>query len=154
MKVNLLFIVLLCAGCVGPFAQDKGFRVTGGTQAERAMVQGAFNTMVPELKRRGFPNVKLPSGEYKIVPHEPTEVWRFPDGGEAGLYVDKYFRRVHAYASASAMNFARPLHPWTANHEVSHPLLSAGGYGAESIAHDKRAFDDRGFSPRGSRRIR
>ena len=146
----ILLAVLVLSGCR---SNDSEFRVTGGSAQERAMVHGAINNMVPFLQSRGFDRVRMPDGRYTIKPYDPVHVWRLPDGGEQGSYI-RDGQEVCATGAISVMTFARPLHPWVANHEVTHTLLFRAGYNAESNSHDKRAFDDRGHLPRGSRRVR
>jgi len=149
---HLSFILLLVVSS-GCRSNDSGFRVSGGSAQERAMVSGAVNNMVPFLQSRGFDRVQKPSGSYHLSVLPTTEVWRFPDGGEQGVGVHGGIR-VGGRGGPNGMLIFRPLHPWIANHEVIHGLLARAGYIAESENHDRRAFDDGGHFPRGSRRIR
>lgn len=137
--VGMMFATLAtCSGCTSMRGGSPG--VTGGTAAERAMVNGAFNNMIPFLQARGFTNVKRPS-KYKIKPVDASHVWILVDGGQQGTFIHNG-QDTGAMTTANFMTFARPLHPWVANHEVTHALLYMSGYGAESNAHDRRAFDD------------
>lgn len=156
--VGLLFAAL--ATCTsGCRSNDGGFRVVGGSPEERAMVHGAFNNMVPFLQERGFDRVELPDGSYKLRVMETTQVWRLPDGGEQGVGpwtdpITKVSILLGGRGGEGFMLIFRPLHPWIANHEVIHSLLAAAGYIRESENHDRRAFDDGGHFPRGSRKVR
>jgi hypothetical protein len=146
----ILLAVLVLSGCR---SNDSEFRVTGGSAQERAMVHGAINNMVPFLQSRGFDRVKKPTGNYVLSIQPTTEIWRYPDGGEQGVGINGGIR-VGGRGGSRGMMIFRPLHAWTANHEVIHGLLALAGYIKESISHDLRAFDDGGTMPRGSRRVR
>ena len=153
MKTLSLLCLVLTLTLAGCRSNDSEFRVTGGSAQERAMVHGAINHMVPLLQSRGFDRVRKPTGNYRLTINPTTEVWRLPDGGEQGVGMLGN-QRVGGAANISGMIIYRPLHPWIANHEVTHGLLARAGYRAESDSHDKRAFDDGGHFPRGSRRVR
>lgn len=151
MKTLLaLFLLLALSACR---SNDGGLQIYGGTAEERAMVNGAFNNMVPFLQERGFTNVKAPTGSYQLKVEPTTEVWRFPDGGEQGVGIHDGIR-VGGRGGSNFMLIFRPLHPWTANHEVTHALMAMAKYYGESENHDERAFDDGGEFPKGSRRVR
>ena len=150
MRLLPIILILLLPACR---SNDGGFRVVGGTDAERQMVHGAVNNMVPFLQSRGFDKVRKPDGKYFLSVQPTTEIWRLPDGGEQGVGISGGVR-VGGLGGPNGMTIFRPLHPWIANHEVIHGLLVRAGYIAESNAHDRRAFDDGGHFPRGSRRVR
>jgi len=117
--------------------------VQGGSAEERAMVNGAFNNMVPYLKERGFVNVRKPAS-YRLSPQPTKHVYRGLDNAEAGSFMAGGVE-ANADTSVNEMRYGRPLHPWVANHEVTHVLLELGGYRTESEKHDKRAFPDGPF---------
>jgi hypothetical protein len=143
MKHLIPILFLLMTGCLSSRNQ---FRIKGGTEQERAMVHGAFNNMVPELKRRGFTNARKPRGEYTLRQMPTVHVYRMAGGGEQGTGISAG-QEVGARANQSGMIYARPLHPWIANHEVTHSILEASGYTRESRSHDLRAFDDGAHFP-------
>jgi hypothetical protein len=138
-RALLAAILLTLAACKS--GGERG--VTGGTAEERAMVNGAINNMIPYLQQRGFPNVRKPAS-YRLQTIPTAHIYRALDGGEIGTgFIGGV--EIGAHATISAMTYARPLHPWVANHEVTHTLLELGGYDEESKNHDKRAFPDGPF---------
>lgn len=131
-----LTVIIGLSGC-GSNGGSKG--ISGGTSQENDMMRVALNDAYNHLVRTGhFPNVKPYSGWAFTMSPQPTietvkgyPVWKVGPSGE------KWIANAYGYRK---MAYGRPLFGDTAFHEALHVILERGGYSAESVAHDRRAF--------------